>query len=125
MITRSLGPIALVLTLVAASACARPSDGTRGDTLTVALDSTEVPAGFRALTPLAQEWGIGDDVARGNKVSNSTVAERQKLRETLAPHDAAITAWLNTFRPEAMSDEAAAFMYTQLALEEITVSGMP
>lgn len=33
-----------------------------------------------------------------------------------------ITAWLDSFRGNPMSDEAAAFMYLQLAIEEMPPS---
>jgi hypothetical protein len=56
------------------------------------LDPGKVPADLRDLLPLAQRWGIGDDVDR---------------------------AWLDTFKPGTMTDEAAAFMYAQLAIEDM------
>jgi hypothetical protein len=55
--------------------------------------------------------------------SCTTPAEREELRAAVAPVHATITAWLDSFGQGAMSDEAAAFMYMQLALEEIRAGG--
>jgi hypothetical protein len=84
------------------------------------LDTSRIPEDLRHLAPLAEEWGIGDDADRGEKVDNSTPEERAALRSALAPHHTRITAWLDSFGDgAAMTDEAAAFMYMQLALEEM------
>ena len=83
------------------------------------LDSTKVPADLRGLVPLAQEWGIGDDVDRGAKVDGASAAEKARVRAAVAPYQDRITAWLNSFGRQLMPDEAAAFMYLQLAIEEM------
>jgi hypothetical protein len=69
--------------------------------------------------PLAQRWGIGDDVARSERVEKATAGERSELRTAFGPRQARITAWLDSFGQGAMPDQAAAFMYTQLAVEEM------
>ena len=83
------------------------------------LDQEQVPADLRHLVPMAERWGIGDDVDRVAKGDRSTDAERKELETALEPHHARITAWLNSFGQGHMPDEAAAFMYMQLALEEM------
>jgi hypothetical protein len=83
------------------------------------LDSGKVPADLRDLVPLAQRWGIGDDVARSERVQSATDAERSELRAAFGPRQARITAWLDSFGQGAMPEEAAAFMYAQLAIEEM------
>lgn len=83
------------------------------------LDSAAVPLDLRHLVPLAQRWGIGDDVERNQIVSRATPAEREELRAAITPYYARITAWLDSFGGGAMTNEAAAFMYMQLALEEM------
>jgi hypothetical protein len=83
------------------------------------LNSGKVPPDLRDLVPLAQRWGIGDDVARSERVQKVTEAERSELRAAFGPRQARITAWLDSFGQGAMPDEAAAFMYTQLAIEEM------
>ncbi|MBC7897133.1 MAG: hypothetical protein H7066_17070 [Cytophagaceae bacterium] len=98
------------------------ADGAGSTSSGVALDASRVPEDLRALVPIVQEWGIGDDVDRGDKVEGASAEERQKLRDALAPHQDRITAWLNSFGQNVMPDEAAAFMYAQLALEEINAA---
>ena len=88
---------------------------------TVKLNVTNVPEDLRHLVPLAERWGIGDDVDRNAAVDRATPAEREELERAIAPSDARITAWLDSFRQQPMTDEAAAFMYMQLALEEMRV----
>jgi hypothetical protein len=83
------------------------------------LDSDAVPAELRALISLAQEWGIADDVERLAKVDGATPAERAELRRTVGPHQVRITQWLDSFGQGVMSQEAATFMYMQLAIEEM------
>ncbi len=89
------------------------------DTRAQRLDTEQVPADLRHLVPMAERWGIGDDVDRVAKGDRATAAEREELRAAVEPHHARITAWLNSFGQGPMSDEAAAFMYMQLALEEM------
>jgi hypothetical protein len=83
------------------------------------LDANNVPADLRHLVPLAERWGIGDDVDRNAAVDRATPAERAELERAVAPVHDRITAWLNSFGQQPMPDEAAAFMYMQLALEEM------
>ncbi|MBC7975525.1 MAG: hypothetical protein H7138_11125 [Myxococcales bacterium] len=83
------------------------------------LDPEQVPPDLRQLVPLAERWGIGDDVERIAKVDSATPAEREELRAAVEPLHSRITAWLDSFGTEAMTDEAAAFMYMQLALDEM------
>jgi hypothetical protein len=52
-------------------------------------------------------------------IERSSAADRDALANALAPYHGEITVWLDSFEPGAMSDEAAAFMYMQLALEEM------
>jgi hypothetical protein len=110
-----------ILVLMSLSACSeRQGSGGFGSSEAVArLDSAKVPADLRDLVPFAQRWGIGDDVARSERVRKATAAERSELRAAFAPRQARITAWLDSFGQGAMPDEAAAFMYTQLAIEEM------
>lgn len=93
--------------------------GATGDAAVQRLVAEQVPAELRPLIPLAERWGIGDDAERSAAIARSTPAEREELRAAIDPVHAKITAWLDSFGQGAMSDEAAAFMYMQLALEEI------
>ncbi len=87
------------------------------------LDPEKVPADLRHLTPVAERWGIGDDVDRNVKVDAATAAEREELQTAVEPYGARITEWLNSFGQTVMPDEPAAFMYMQLALEEMRAGG--
>ncbi len=82
------------------------------------LDAANVPSALRHLVPLAQRWGIGDDVERYEYAMQASAAERATLREAVVPYYDQIAAWLDSFGSGPMSDEAAAFMYMQLAIEE-------
>lgn len=83
------------------------------------LDPNNVPADLRHLVPLAERWGIGDDVERDEYGRAASPAEREALREAVVPLYPRITAWLDSFGDAPMPDEAAAFMYMQLAIEEM------
>jgi hypothetical protein len=83
------------------------------------LDSAKVPEDLRDLVPFAQRWGIGDDVARSERIQKATAADRADVRAAFGARQARITAWLDSFGQGAMPEEAAAFMYTQLAIEEM------
>ena len=83
------------------------------------LDPAKVPADLRDLVPLAQRWGIGDDEARSERVKKATDAERSELRAAFGARQARVTEWLDSFGQGIMPEEAAAFMYTQLAIEEM------
>jgi hypothetical protein len=84
------------------------------------LNPAKVPNDLRPLIPLAERWGIGDDVDREAALARATKAEQQKLRQAVEAHASKITEWLDSFgADETMSDEAAAFMYMQLAVDEL------
>ncbi len=114
----------LSLVLCGAALCACPASqpparAPESSGSTEQLDPAKVPAELRSLIPLAQEWGIGDDLDRGAKVERATPSDRERLRAALGPYQARITTWLDSFGKGQMSNEAAAFMYMQLALEEM------
>lgn len=84
------------------------------------LDPAKVPASLRGLVPLAEYWGIGDDVLREMLQEAESPAKKKAMADAVTPHNAAITAWLDGLRTgEPMSDEANAFMYMQLGLTEL------
>ena len=117
--------LAAILVMIVLMACGSQRDSAgspQGAKAGITLDPTKVPEDLRPLLPVIQEWGIGDDVDRGHKVDAATPEARQRLRDALTPHQDRITAWLNSFGQQLMPDEAAAFMYAQLALEEIDAS---
>jgi len=108
-----------VLTITGIAIAAMGCGGGSGATAS-RLDAAKVPESLRSLMPLAARWGIGDDLERAAALSKSTEPERAALREAVAAHGGEITAWLNSFGPGApMTDEAAAFMYMQMAVDEL------
>lgn len=114
----------LLIGTVGSAGCAGDPDGSAaGKTASAGavprLDPARVPGELRGLVAFAQEWGIGDDVERGAKVERATSAERARVRAAVAPFQERITTWLNSFGRDPMPDEAAAFMYLQLAIEEM------
>jgi hypothetical protein len=119
-----------LVALLALMACGSLSDDApqqRSGSATAAsqrLNVNNVPEDLRPLVPLAERWGIGDDVDRNAAVDRATPAERAELERAIAPADARITAWLDSFRQQPMTDEAAAFMYMQLALEEMRAAAL-
>jgi hypothetical protein len=128
-------PLAVALILLSLSvACsggqkggaASPGNETReppvpaAEKLAARLDAMKVPADLRDLTPLAEKWGIGDDVARSDFQANASEAEKDTLRSALTGRNKRITEWLDSFSDtQPMSDEAAAFMYMQLGFDEM------
>ncbi|WP_448136586.1 hypothetical protein [Stenotrophomonas rhizophila] len=84
------------------------------------LDPAKVPASLRGLVPLAEYWGIGDNVLREMLQEGESPAKKKALADAVNPHNAAITAWLDSWpQGEPMCDEAAAFMYMQQGLDEM------
>jgi hypothetical protein len=114
---------AIVLSFIGLGCGSSDSPGADGGSRELAasatLDPNQVPESFRHLVPLARQWGVGDDDERGALTSRASAVEREALTNAMVPHQADITAWLDSFAPDEMSDEAAAFMYLQLALEEM------
>lgn len=77
-----------------------------------------MPAAFRGLTPWAARFGIADDVCRRIILADMAPGEWHALVRAIEPHAAEIHAWLDSFDPEPMSPEAAAFMYLLLGIAE-------
>ena len=119
---RWLGLVVLLGVVMSGCSSRRPGDasaGAEGQAAKIQLDPEQVPEPLRSLIPFAQVWGIGDDVERSTFIAQSPSADRETLRRAIAPHQARITVWLDSFGTNPLSDEAAAFMYMQLAVEEM------
>jgi hypothetical protein len=97
--------------------CEEERDRTLG-----ALDDTAVPESLRVLLPLARRYGVGDDPCRAYFISRTTKAEQERHLAQAAPHLDAIQEWVDTYKPEAMPPEAAAFFWLLEALEEMRVT---
>jgi hypothetical protein len=85
----------------------------------IRLNPDLVPADLRQLIPLAQKWGIGDDIIRNDLIDKSSDTEKQELHDALFESDERITEWLSSLPPGEISDEAAAFMHMGEAIAEM------
>jgi hypothetical protein len=85
----------------------------------LALDPAHVPAHLRHIVPLAEKWGIGDDIVRNDLIEKSSSVEKRELHDALYEPFQRITEWLNSFAGRPLSPEAEAFMYMQTALDEM------
>jgi hypothetical protein len=83
------------------------------------LDLQRVPPHLRHLIPLAEKWGIGDDIIRNDYITKANDAEKRELHDGFYAPFEQITEWVDSFGNKPMTDEAEAFMYTQMALDEM------
>ena len=83
------------------------------------LDPVQIPTDLRHLVPLAEKWGIGDDIIRNDLIDKSSSAEKRELHDSLYVPFERITEWLTSFAGRPLSAEAEAFMYMQTALDEM------
>src|SRR6516225_7550465 len=60
----------------------------------IKLDVTKVPISLRSLIPLAEKWGISDDILREDFVSRASAEELKVLRETVDTHRSIMNEWL-------------------------------
>lgn len=116
----------LVLLLVLTAGCLGERSDAGGEqeqrpTSGYELQAEDVPENLRHLVPLAEKWGIGDDVERAEFIERAAIGDRQALVRAITPYQSQITAWLDSFGTDPLSDEAAAFMYMQLAVEEMSI----
>ena len=81
------------------------------------IDSQLVPSTLRHLIPLAQKFGVTDDLAREAIVSCASLAEIAVLKQAVQANDALLDAWLSG--PEAtgprFSNEYIAFSAMRMA----------
>jgi hypothetical protein len=83
------------------------------------LDPANVPADLRHLVPLAEKWGVGDDIIRNDLVNKSSIAEKREAHDAIYAPFGRITEWLASFGARPLTPEAEAFMYLQSALDEM------
>jgi len=89
------------------------------DRAAISIRRDRVPAELRDLIPLAEKWGVGDDVSRGYLVEHAGREERQALARALHDRRGQVEAWLDSFAEGEMSDEAGYFMYMLEAAAEM------
>jgi len=86
------------------------------------LDTQKVPEHLRDLLPLAAKWGIDDDIIRDDFQQKASEEEKLELQKSLNGRRQAINEWLDSFGSGIMSQEAAAFMYMMLGLDEMDIN---
>jgi len=82
------------------------------------IDARNVPEQLRDLIPMAETWGIGDDVIRVDFEDKASEAEKVAFREALRGRCKRVQAWLSSFGTD-LSEDAVPFMYMLEALDEI------
>ncbi len=89
----------------------------------IRIDAKKVPPAFRDLIPLAKQWGVGDDPARGYLTDQASARDKTILRKALPlRRRGEIQAWLDALGPRGITgQEAGAFMYLLEAAEEMGV----
>lgn len=85
------------------------------------LDPEKVPEHLRDLLPLARTWGIADDVIRGDWQEKASEQDKIELKTALKGRGKTINEWLDSFGERTMPDEAAAFMYMAVGLDEMGI----
>ena len=86
---------------------------------TLTLNPADVPANLRHLVPLAEKWGIGDDIIRNDFIEKSSEAAKRELHDAMYEPFEQVTEWLNSFAGSSLPPEGEAFMYMQTALDEM------
>lgn len=61
---------------------------------TIHIDPSRVPVQFRRWIPLAERWGIGDDLIRDDSVHKATPDELSELLAFGDAYDSVLTEWL-------------------------------
>ncbi len=78
---------------------------------TIKLDASLVPERFRSWIPLAERWGVGDDLIREDCVNTATLKELSELLEFGDVYDSVLDEWLAGPESESTtpSEEYCAF----------------
>lgn len=84
------------------------------------LNQDNVPPALRALLPLAEEWGISDDVVRSARLKSAKISELELLVEAVdSVDDTLLYEWLadpKSYEPEP-SDEYVAITCLTMAAD--------
>jgi hypothetical protein len=88
----------------------------------IKLNPNDVPTDLSDLIPLAEKWGIGDDIIRNDYQVKASQSEKEELKSCLKGRLERINEWLDSYTDGIeMSNEAAAFMYMTLCLDEMAL----
>lgn len=72
----------------------------------IALDPARVPLPLRSLIPLAERWGISDDILRTDALRRATPQEVSELKRIVADFNDLLDDWLAG--PEASDPQPSA-----------------
>src|SRR5260370_39093942 len=60
----------------------------------IQLDAQRVPEALRVLIPLAEKWGISDDILRGDAADNASPDEVAEFRRIVQQYEDLLMEWL-------------------------------
>jgi len=60
--------------------------------------SENVPKHLRDLIPMAEKWGIGDDIIRDDFETKTSIDEKQEFKKMLTGRTQQVTDWLDSFK---------------------------
>ena len=84
------------------------------------IDPMQVPKNLRDLIPMAEKWGVGDDIIRSDIEKKASDTEKEAFQSKLKGRTKQVTDWLDSYGAEQpMPEEAAHFMYMLEALDEM------
>ena len=83
------------------------------------LDAANVPQRLRHLIPLAERWGISDDMLRLDALRRADAAEIAELGRIIREHDDPLDEWLAgpEARSRSPSREYLAFTHMRMAAD--------
>jgi hypothetical protein len=85
----------------------------------IRLSAEKVPDSLRGLIPLAEKWGISDDMFRADALRRASPSDIAELKRIIAEHDDLLDDWLAG--PEAQdpnpSKEYLAFSNMRMAAD--------
>jgi len=86
------------------------------------LNPQNVPDHLKDLIPMAEKWGIGDDVIRTDFEEKASAEEKEEFKNKLKGRTAEVSQWLDSFNDDKpMSEEAGSFMFMLEALDEMGI----
>jgi len=86
----------------------------------IKIDPMKVPENLRDLIPMAEKWGVGDDIIRSDIEKNASDTEKEAFRSKLKGRTKQVNDWLDSYgEKQTMPEDAAHFMYMLEALDEM------
>jgi hypothetical protein len=80
------------------------------------LDPLSVPENVRALTPLAERWGIVDDAERADALEAASDAELREISDSVSAAVEDLEAWLAGVESESLNPSDAYVAFTCLMM---------